>query len=71
MASKSRSDTIQALERVIGKTKVLLDEAIGVNTLIREKRLSIRQIDLVAIYSTQETAEMLLKEIELRAVRAA
>jgi hypothetical protein len=69
--TKSRSDTIQALERVIGKTKVLLDEAIAVNQLIREKRLSIRQLDLAAIYGTQETAEMLLKEIELRAVRAA
>ncbi len=63
----ARSETINALENVIAESKVLLDKAIVLNLLIREKRLPVPQIDITAIWKTQEAAEVMLMQMELRA----
>jgi hypothetical protein len=67
----ARTETINALENVIAESAALLDKAIVLNVLIRSKRLPLPLINLPAIYKTQEAAEVMLKEFELRAMAAA
>ena len=63
----ARTQTILALERVIAESKVLLDKAISLNNLVREKRLPIPPLELPAIWTLQQRAEVMLLEMELRA----
>lgn len=69
--STARTQTIQALEEIIAGTPVILNAAISLNQLIRERRLPLPQFDLPAIWQTQRAAEAMLLEMELRAPVAA
>jgi hypothetical protein len=66
----ARTKTIEALESVAADSRVLLDKALSINRVIDGERLCIRKLDVTAIYKTQETAECMLQEMELRAMVA-
>lgn len=69
--STVRTETINALENVIYEAKVILDKSLVLNLLIRERKLPIEKIDVTAVYRVQQAAEVMLREMELRAGVAA
>jgi len=65
--STTRTKTILALEQVRDECRAMLDQAIRVNEMIRGLHLPVLPLDLPAIWKTQEAAECMLREMELRA----